>query len=40
MAGKLNVGFGVVWDKTPGLYGTDFEEDGYETSERIGVIGG
>jgi len=39
-AGKLNVGFGVAWDKTPGLYGTDFAEDGYETSERIGVIGG
>lgn len=39
-AGKLNVGFGVGWDKTPGLYSSDFAEDGYETSERIGVIGG
>lgn len=38
-AGKLNVGFGVAWDRTPGLYGTDFAEDGYETSERIGLIG-
>jgi hypothetical protein len=39
-AGKLNAGFGVAWDRTPGLYGTDLAEDGYETSERIGVIGG
>lgn len=38
-AGKLNVGFGIAWDKTPGLYGTDFAEDGYETSERIGLVG-
>lgn len=38
-AGKLNVGFGVAWDKTPGVFGTDFAEDGYETSERIGAIG-
>ena len=38
-AGKLNVGFGIAWDKTPGVYGTDFAEDGYETSERIGIIG-
>lgn len=38
-AGKLNVGFGVAWDMTPGLFGTDFAEDGYETSERIGIIG-
>lgn len=38
-AGKLNVGFGVGWDKAPGVYGTDFAEDGYETSERIGIIG-
>jgi hypothetical protein len=38
-AGKLNVGFGIGWDKTPGVYGTDFAEDGYETSERIGIIG-
>ncbi|MBT5458532.1 MAG: hypothetical protein HOK82_18160 [Rhodospirillaceae bacterium] len=38
-AGKLNVGFGVGWDRTPGLYGTDFGEAGYEISERIGIIG-
>ena len=38
-AGKLNVGFGVGWDITPGIFGTDFAEDGYETSERIGVVG-
>jgi hypothetical protein len=37
-AGKLNPGFGVAWDKTPGVYGTDIAED-YEISERIGVIG-
>lgn len=37
-AGKLNPGFGVAWDRTPGVYGTDFAED-YEISERIGVIG-
>lgn len=37
--GKLNVGFGIGWDKTPGVFGTDFAEDGYETSERIGLIG-
>jgi hypothetical protein len=39
-AGKLNVGFGVAWDITPGVFGTDFAEDGYETSERIGGIAG
>lgn len=38
-AGKLNVGFGVGWDMTPGVFGTDFAEAGYETSERIGFIG-
>lgn len=38
-AGKLNVGFGIGWDMTPGVFGTDFAEDGYEISERIGVIG-
>jgi len=37
--GKLNVGFGLAWNKTPGVFGTYFAEDGYETSERIGVIG-
>jgi len=38
-AGKLNVGFGIAWDKAPGVYGSDFAEAGYETSERIGIIG-
>ena len=37
--GKLSVGFGLAWDKTPGVFGTDFAEDGYETSERLGVFG-
>lgn len=37
-AGKLNPGFGVAWDRTPGLYGADLAED-YEISERIGAIG-
>ena len=38
-AGKLNVEFGIAWDRTPGVYGTDFAEAGYETSERIGMFG-
>lgn len=38
-AGKLNVGFGIGWDRTPGVYGTDFGEAGYEISERMGIIG-
>ena len=37
-AGKLNPGFGVAWDRAPGVYGTDMAED-YETSERIGIVG-
>jgi hypothetical protein len=37
-AGKLNPGFGIAWDKTPGVYGTDLAED-YEISERIGIVG-
>lgn len=37
-AGKLNPGFGIAWDRTPGIYGTDLAED-YETPERIGVVG-
>jgi hypothetical protein len=36
--GKLNPGFGVAWDKAPGIYGTDLAED-YEISERISVVG-
>lgn len=39
-AGKLNVGFGVAWDIAPGVFGSDFASDGYETSERIGAIAG
>ncbi|MEX2647534.1 MAG: hypothetical protein WD673_00815 [Alphaproteobacteria bacterium] len=37
-AGKINPPFGVGWDLTPGLYGTDFAED-YELTERIGFGG-
>ncbi|MGB0632101.1 MAG: hypothetical protein ACPGRZ_15535 [Alphaproteobacteria bacterium] len=37
-AGKLNAGFGIAWDKAPGVYGTDLAED-YEISERIGAVG-
>lgn len=37
-AGKFNVGFGIAWDLTPGVYGTDLAEDGYETAERIGGL--
>lgn len=36
--GKLNPGFGIAWDKAPGIYGTDLAED-YEISERISVFG-
>lgn len=35
-AGKFNPSFGVAWDLAPGVYGTDFAEDGYETAEKIG----
>lgn len=37
-AGKFNPAFGIGWDLTPGLYGTDFAED-YEITERIGFGG-
>lgn len=37
--GKFTPNFGVAWDRAPGIYGTDFAEDGYELSERIGVEG-
>ncbi len=36
LAGKFNPGFGIAWDKAPGIYGTDFAED-YELTERVGV---
>lgn len=38
-AGKFTPSFGIAWDAAPGLYGSDFAEDGYELSERIGVAG-
>lgn len=34
--GKFNVNYGKAWDLAPGIYGTDFAEDGYEITERIG----
>jgi hypothetical protein len=36
--GKIHPRFAMGWDKTPGLYGTDFDED-YELTEKIGVGG-
>jgi hypothetical protein len=36
LAGKFNPGFGTAWDKTPGIYGTEFAED-YELTEKIGA---
>lgn len=36
--GKFTPNFGIAWDLTPGVFGTDFNED-YELSERIGVGG-
>ncbi len=36
--GKFTPNFGIAWDATPGLYGTDFAED-YELSERLGFGG-
>lgn len=35
--GKFTPAFGVGWDITPGIWGTDFAEAGYELAERIGV---
>ncbi len=37
-AGKFTPNFGIAWDATPGLYGTDFNED-YELVEMIGLGG-
>jgi len=37
--GKFTPAFGVAWDITPGIYGTDFAEAGYEFAERIGIAG-
>ena len=34
--GKFTPNFGRAWDVAPGIYGTDFAEDGYELAERIG----
>jgi len=36
--GKINPTFGVAWDITPGVFGTDIPED-YELTERIGAGG-
>lgn len=36
--GKTNPGFGIAWDKAPGIYGTDMAED-YEEAERIVLSG-
>ena len=37
--GKFTPEFGLAWDLAPGVYGTDFAEDTYEFSERIGIGG-
>jgi len=37
--GKTNPGFGIAWDRAPGIYGTDMAED-YELAERIVLSGG
>lgn len=37
--GKFTPAFGVGWDITPGIHGTDFAEAGYELAERIGISG-
>ena len=36
--GKFAANFGIAWDATPGIFGTDMAED-YEMSERVGVGG-
>jgi hypothetical protein len=36
LAGKYSPSFGLAWDATPGLFGTDFAET-YELSEKIGA---
>lgn len=38
--GKFTPRFGMAWNDAPGVYGSDFAEDGYEFSERIGFAGG
>jgi hypothetical protein len=35
--GKFTPNFGLGWDAAPGVYGTDFAEDGYELAEQIGL---
>lgn len=37
--GKFNPTFGIAWDVTPGVYGTDVAGDFYEQTERIGLGG-
>ena len=35
-AGKFDPAFGLAWDATPGVFGTDFAED-YQLTEKLGV---
>lgn len=35
--GKITPNFGLGWDAAPGVYGTDFAEEGYELAEQIGL---
>ncbi|MPY69730.1 MAG: hypothetical protein GEU92_06565, partial [Alphaproteobacteria bacterium] len=35
-AGKMNPGFGIAWDRAPGIYGDEFAGD-YELTERIAL---
>jgi len=37
--GKFTPNFGTAWNLTPGVFGTDFAEAGYELAERIGFGG-
>lgn len=39
LAGKYAPTFGIAWDISPGVFGTDFAED-YEFAEQIGVAAG
>ncbi len=39
IVGKFAPNFGQAWYATPGVYGTDFAEAGYELAERIGFGG-
>ena len=37
--GKFNPPFGIAWDVTPGIYGTEVAEEFYEQTEKIGFGG-